>query len=138
MNNIHRYLYLVYVTFWLVNECKYLVRIDFSSLDRQGNYALIDQLIFGNLLFGATGIVISLLIMSSKKTGAYLISTCALGLIIASGTLYLDASFTGNAGQAHMNSVLAFFGWIIPLIIAGWSGIFKDLGSAITKKRDDP
>lgn len=137
MNNIYRYFYLVYVTFWLLNKHKYLARLDFSAFDRQGNYALVDRLIIDNFLFGAIGIVISLLIRSQKKTGAYLISTCAIGLIIAVVTIYLDASFTRNGGQAHVNSVMAFFGWLIPIIIAGWSGIFKDLGSVIIKKRED-
>ncbi|AFY96386.1 hypothetical protein [Chamaesiphon minutus] len=137
MKNMHRYLYLVFVTLWLLNQYKYLTRIDFSSLDRQRNYALIDRLIIDNFLFGAFGIVISLLIISQKKTSAYLIFTCALGLAIAIGTIYLDASFTRNGGQAHLNSVMAFFGWMIPISIAGWSGIFKDLGAAIMRKRDD-
>jgi hypothetical protein len=137
MKNIHRYIYLFYITIWLLNKYKYLTRIDFSSLDRQGNYAIIDRLIIDNFLFGAFGIVISLLIMSQKRTGAYLIFTCAIGLTIAVGTIYLDAAFTRNGGQAHVNSVMAFFGWLIPIIIAGWRGIFKDLGTAIIKKRDD-
>jgi hypothetical protein len=137
MNNIHRFFYLVYVIFWLLNEYKYLARIDFSAFDRQGNYELINQLILGNFLFGAIGTIISILILSAKKTGTYLIFTCAIGLTIAAVTIYLDASFTGNAGQAHMSSVLALFAWTIPLVLAGWKGILKDLGAAITKKRDD-
>ncbi|PSB41098.1 hypothetical protein C7B77_27705 [Chamaesiphon polymorphus CCALA 037] len=137
MNNIHRYCYLLYITIWLVNKYKYLTRIDFSSLDRQGNYALVDRLIIDNILFGAIGILISLLIGSQKKTGTYLICTCAIGLTIAAVTIYLDASFTRNGGQAHVNSVIAFFGWMIPIVIAGWKEIFKDLGSAIIKKRDE-
>lgn len=137
MKNIHRYLYLVYATLWLLNKHKYLTQIDFSSIDRQGNYAIVDRLIIDNFLFGAFGIVISLLIVSQKKTGAYLIFTCAIGLTIAATTIYLDASFTRNGGQAHVNSVIAFFGWTIPIIIAGWRGIFKDLGAVIIKKRSD-
>jgi hypothetical protein len=137
MNNIHRYLYLVYIAIWLLNERKYLDRIDYSAIDGRGNYGLINQLILGNFLFGSIGIIISLLIMSSKKTGAYFIFTCAIGLTIAAGTLYLDALVTGNAAQAHMNSVLALLAWMIPVVVAGWSGIIRDIGAAINKKRDD-
>jgi hypothetical protein len=137
MKNIYRYFYVGYVAIWLLNEYKYLHRIDYLALVGKGNYALINELIVGNLLFGTIGVMISLLIRSSQKTGIYFIFTCAIGLIIAAVTLYLDASFTVNAGQAHLNSVLAVFGWLIPLIIAGWSGIFKDLGKVITKQRKD-
>jgi hypothetical protein len=137
MKNIYRYFYVGYVIIWLLNEYKYLRRIDYSALVGTGNYALINELIVGNILFGTIGLMISLLIRSSQKTGIYFIFTCAIGLIIAAVTLYLDASFTVNAGQAHLNSVLAVFGWLIPLIIAGWSGIFKDLGKVITKQRKD-
>ncbi len=137
MKNIYRYFYIGYVIIWLLNEYKYFNRIDYSALVGKENYALINELIVGNLFFGTIGLMISVLIRSSQKTGIYFIFTCALGLIIAAVTLYLDASFTVNAGQAHLNSVLAVFGWLVPLAIAGWSGIFKDLGQAITKQRKD-
>ena len=137
MKNIYRYFYVGYVTTWLLNQFKYLARIDYSASVGKENYALINQLIVGNLLFGAIGLMISLLIQSSQKTGIYVVFTCAIGLVIAAVTLYLDASVTGNAAQAHLNSVLAVFTWLIPVVIAGWSGIIKDLGAAINKKRDD-
>jgi hypothetical protein len=140
MNHLYRFLYLGYVTVWLLNECKYLGRIDYTTIVGNGNYALINELIIGNFLFGAVGMMISLLIMSSQKTGVYLIFTCSIGLAVAAGTLYLDSSVTGNAGQAHMESTLAFFAWLMPLVILSWSGILKDLGAAIfnhKNKRDD-
>jgi hypothetical protein len=137
MKNIYRYFYLVYVTIWLLNQYKYLARIDYTALVGNKNYVLINELIVGNFLFGAIGLMISVLILSSQKTGVYFIFTCAIGLTIAAVTLYLDASVTVNAGQAHLNSVLALFVWLIPVVIAGWSGIFRDLGAAINKKRDD-
>ena len=65
MKNIHRYLYILYVTIWLLNEYKYLHRIDYNALVGQENYLLINELIIGNFLFGAIGLMISLLISSS-------------------------------------------------------------------------
>jgi hypothetical protein len=133
VNHLYRFVYLAYITIWLLNEFKYLSRIDYTSIVGKGNYALIHELIIGNLLFGAVGLVISLLIGSSQKTNIYFICTCALGLGIAAGTLYLDSSVTGN-GQAHMDSVLALFAWLIPLVGFGWRGIIKDLGAAIFRQ----
>jgi hypothetical protein len=142
--HLYRCLYLGYATIWLLNEYKYLGRIDYATPVGNGNYALnyalINELIIGNLLFGAIGIAISLLIGSSQKTWLYFIYTCTIGLAIAIATLYLDSSVTSNAAQAHMNSVFAVFAWLLPLSLAAWRGIFKDLGAAIFKhkqKRDD-
>ncbi|WP_309742727.1 hypothetical protein [Chamaesiphon sp. OTE_20_metabat_361] len=137
MKNIHRYLYLIYVTIWLLNEYKYFRRIDYNAIVGKENYQLINELIIGNFLFGAIGLTISLLILSSRKTGIYFIFTCAIGLAIAAATLYLDATVTANAAQAHLNSVMALFVWLMPIVIAGWQGIIKDVGAAINKSRKD-
>jgi hypothetical protein len=137
MKNIHRYLYILYVTIWLLNKYKYLHRIDFHAIVGQENYRLINELIIGNFLFGAIGLMISLLIGSSRRTGIYFIFTCSIGLTIAAATLYLDATVTANAAQAHLNSVIALFVWLIPIVIAGWRGIIKDLGKAIYQNRKD-
>jgi hypothetical protein len=136
MNHIYRFLYLVYVTIWLLSEYKYFHQIEYSPLAVRKNFDLINELILGNFLFGSIGILISLLLMSYKKTGIYFIFTCAIGLAIAVGTLYLDSSVTGNAAQAHMNSVLALVVWMIPVVLSGWMGILKDLVAAINHKRD--
>jgi hypothetical protein len=135
VNHLYRFVYLGYVTIWLLNEYQYLDRIDYMTLIGNGNYAIINELIIGNLLFGSIGIMISLLIMSSQKTRLYFICTCAIGLAIAIATLYLDSSVTGNAGQAHMNSVLAVFAWLLSISISTWRGIIKDLGTAIFKSK---
>jgi hypothetical protein len=137
MKNIFRYLYFGYVAIWLLNEYKYLRRIEYTAIVGKGNYQLIDELIVGNFLFGAIGLMISVLAISSQKTGIYFIFTCSIGLAIAAGTLYLDATVTANAGQAHLNSALALFVWMIPVIIAGWRGIIKDIGKAINKNHKE-
>jgi hypothetical protein len=137
MKNIHRYFYLIYVTIWLLNEYKYLSHIDYNPIVGKENYLLINELIIGNFLFGAIGLMISLLILSSRKTGSYFMFTCSIGLAIAAGALYLDATVTANAAQAHPNSVIALVAWLIPIVIAGWRGIIKDLGRAINKQRKD-
>ena len=137
MKNIHRYLYILYVTIWLLNEYKYLHRIDYNALVGQENYLLINELIIGNFLFGAIGLMISLLIGSSRTTGIYFIFTCSIGLAVAAATLSLDATVTVNAAQAHLNSVVALFVWLIPIVIAGWRGIIKDVGKAIHKHGKD-
>jgi hypothetical protein len=89
--HLYRCLYLGYATIWLLNEYKYLGRIDYATPVGNGNYALnyalINELIIGNLLFGAIGIAISLLIGSSQKTWLYFIYTCTIGLAIAIATL---------------------------------------------------
>ncbi|WP_310486726.1 hypothetical protein [Chamaesiphon sp. VAR_69_metabat_338] len=138
MNHLYRFLYLGYVIIWLLNESKYLGRIDYTSIVGKGNYALIHELIIGNLLFGTIGLMISVLIGSSQKTNIYFICTCAIGLAVAAGTLYLDSSVTGNAGQAHMDSVLALFAWLLPWVGFGWRGIIKDLAAAIFKQHKKP
>uniref|UniRef100_UPI00286D2747 hypothetical protein n=1 Tax=Chamaesiphon sp. OTE_8_metabat_110 TaxID=2964696 RepID=UPI00286D2747 len=69
MKNIHRYFYLIYVTIWLLNEYKYLHHIDYNAIVGKENYQLINELIIGNFLFGAIVLMISLLILSSRKTG---------------------------------------------------------------------
>jgi Zn-dependent protease len=137
ITNIHRYFYLFYVSLWLIGEGQYLYRMDYSAIDGGKNYDVINEMILVNFLFGSIGIIFSLLILSSKKTGVYFICTCAIGLAIAGGTLYLDSLVTGNAAQAHMNSVLAFFIWLIPVVSGGWIGIVKDIRAAINKQRDD-
>jgi Zn-dependent protease len=137
ITNIHRYFYLFYVSLWLIGEGQYLYRMDYSAIDGGKNYDVINEMILVNFLFGSIGIIFSLLILSSKKIGVYFICTCAIGLAIAGGTLYLDSLVTGNAAQAHMNSVLAFFIWLIPVVSGGWIGIVKDIRAAINKQRDD-
>jgi hypothetical protein len=136
VNYLYRFLYLGYITVWLLNEYKYLGRIDYSMLVGNENYALINELIIGNLLFGAIGIAISLLIVSSQKTWVYFIWTCTIGLAIAIATLYLDAAFTNRAAQAHVNSVLALFLWLLTGSLSTWRGIFKDLGTAIFNRKN--
>ncbi len=136
MNYLYRFLYLGYITIWLLNESKYLGRIDYAMPIGNGNYALINELIVGNLLFGSIGIAISLLIVSSQKNWLYFICTCAIGLAIAIATVYLDASVTSNTAQAQMNSVFALFGWLLPISLSAWRGIFKDLGAAIFNRRN--
>lgn len=137
MKHIYRYIYVFYVAIWVISQAKQLERIDYQGNGGNQNYEIINTLIFGNFLFGLIGLVFSLLILAIEKTNIYLIWTCAIGLAIAGGTLYLDATFTGNAAQAHMNSVLALFVWLAPVVICGWMGIVKDIGAAITKNRDD-
>jgi hypothetical protein len=140
VNHLYRFLYLGYITVWLLNESKYLGRIDYTMPVGNGNYALINELIIGNVLFGSIGIALSLLIGSSQKNWLYFIYTCTIGLAIAIATLYLDSSVTSNTAQAHMNSVYALFVWLLPISLSAWRGIFKDLGAAIFKyknKRND-
>jgi hypothetical protein len=140
VNYLYRFLYLGYITVWLLNEYKYVGRIDYSMPVGNSNYALINELIIGNLLFGAIGIAISLLIVSSQKTWLYFICTCAIGMAIEIVILYLDSVVTSNTAQAHMNSVYALFVWLLPISLATWRGIFQDLVAAIVKrkhKRDD-
>jgi hypothetical protein len=140
VNHLYRFLYLGYTTVWLLNEYKYLARIDYSKAIGNTNYALINELIIGNLLFGAIGIAMSLLIGSSQKNWVYFIYTCASGLTIAIATLYLDAAFTNRAAQANINSVLALFAWLLTTSLSTWRGIFNDLAVAISNrqnKRDD-
>ena len=140
MNYLYRFLYLGYITIWLLNEYKYVGRIDYSMPIGNGNYALINELIIGNLLFGAIGVTLSLLIVSSQKNWLYFICTCATGVAIEIAILYLDSAVTSNTAQAHMNSVYALFAWLLPISLATWRGIFKDLVAAIVKrkhKRDD-
>lgn len=139
MIHLYRCLYLGYTTIWLLNEYKYLGRIDYATPVGNGNYALnyalINELIIGNLLFGAIGIAISLLIGVSQKTWRYFICTCTIGLAIAIATLYLDSLVTSNAAQAHMNSVFAVFAWLLPSALSAWRGIFRDVGVAIFKRK---
>jgi hypothetical protein len=135
VNSPYRFVYIGYVIVWLLNEYKYIDLIDYKMTVGNGNYALINELIIGNFLFGSIGIIISLLIMSSKKTNMYFICTCAIGLAIAAGTLYLDSSVTGNAAQAHMSSVFALFTWLLPISMFAWRGIFKDLGAAVFRRK---
>jgi hypothetical protein len=136
VNHLYRFLYLGYITIWLLNEYKYVGRIDYSMPVGNGNYALINELIVGNLLFGAIGIAISLLIVSSQKTWIYFICTCAIGVTIEIAILYLDSAVTSNTAQAHVNSVYALFAWLLPISLATWRGIFKDLGAAIFNKKN--
>lgn len=133
MNHLHRYFYLAYVVVWLLNEYKYLSQIDYTTAVGNGNYALIDELIIGNLLFGSIGTIVSLLLGVSNKTSIYFICNCTIGLAIAAGTLYLDSAVTANAGQAHLNSVFALFAWLLTISISTWRGIIKDLAAAIFK-----
>lgn len=137
INHLHRYIYLIYIAIWLQGVGKHLNGIEYSLTSGQHNYAIVDRMILANFLFGAIGMMLSLAIRSRKKTGVYFIFTCAIGLTIAVGTLYLDSLVTGNAAQAHMNSILAFCAWMIPVVVSGWIGIIKDLGAAINKQRND-
>jgi hypothetical protein len=135
VNYLYRFLYLGYLTVWLLNESKYLGRIDYAMPVGNENYVLINELIVGNLLFGAIGIALSLLILSSQKTWLYFICTCAIGVAIAIATVCLDASVTSNTAQAQMNSVLALFAWLLTASLFAWRGIFQDLGAAIVKRK---
>jgi hypothetical protein len=109
--NIARNIYIVYVTIWLLLAGQYLDRIYSQVMNHEGIYQIVNEAIVANFLLGIFGLVLTCFI--SGKKGIYVISTFAIGTIIASRIVYLDGLGPSGGAQSHMNSISNLFLWLV-------------------------
>jgi hypothetical protein len=137
MNNNYRYIYIFYMAIWLICEGRYFHQIsDFLSREESVSMSVNETLVT-NFRFGAIGLILSLIILLTKKTGAYFIYTCAIGLVMAGITSHLDDLEPSSGAQSHINSAASLGIWLLLMAVALTIQIVTFLVNLGAKVRDD-
>ncbi len=137
MNNKYRYIYIFYLAIWLLCEGQYFHQIaDFLSRE-ESIHSIVNDAIVTNFRFGAIGLILSLIILLTKKTGVYFIYTCAIGLVMAGVTAHLDDLEPSSGAQSHMNSTASLGIWILIIAIICSIWIVKVLVNLVAQIRAD-
>ncbi len=137
MNNNYRYIYIFYLAIWSVCQGRYFHQIaDFLSRE-ESIYSSINDATVTNFRFGAIGLMLSLIILLTKKTGVYFIYTCAIGLVMAGVIAHLDDLEPSSGAQSHMNSASNLGGWILLMAIVCSIWSVKTLVNLVVKIRED-
>jgi uncharacterized membrane protein len=137
MNNHYRYIYISYMAIWLLCEGRYFHQIsDFLSREESVSMSVNETLVT-NFRFGAIGLILSLIILLTKKTGVYFIYTCAIGLVMAGITSHLDDLEPSSGAQSHINSATSLGIWLLLMAIICSIWLVKALVNLVAKIRDD-
>jgi hypothetical protein len=137
MNNNYRYIYIFYMAIWLICEGRYFHQIsDFLSREESVSMSVNETLVT-NFRFGAIGLILSLIILLTKKTGVYFIYTCAIGLLMAGITAHLDDLEPSSGAQSHINSANSLGIWLLLMAVACTIQIVTFLADLGAKVRDD-
>jgi uncharacterized membrane protein len=122
---------------WLLCEGRYFHQIsDFLSREESVSMSVNETLVT-NFRFGAIGLILSLIILLTKKTGVYFIYTCAIGLVMAGITSHLDDLEPSSGAQSHINSATSLGIWLLLMAIICSIWLVKALVNLVAKIRDD-